>query len=249
VTRVTASAIYHRAIGSAGIWANTVAWGRNAELDHSTHALLLESSVTLDERDTWFGRFEVAGKTAHDLDVPGDEIFTVTKLQGGYTRYFPAWNSVKPGLGFTLSAGFVPESLKAAYGSRTNAGFGVFFTLRPPAMMYAPSSGAGGGAAPVDHSQHVMPPASAAAPVDHSEHAAPATAPAAPAPAAPAENAPRLPVAALERVVDPRCAATIDMTNAPRAQHEGKVYYFCSTEDRDAFVKDPAAYLNRRPNR
>jgi YHS domain-containing protein len=239
VTRVTASATYHRAIGNAGIWANTAAWGRNAELDHSTHALLLESSVTLDDRDTWFGRFEVAGKTAHDLDVPGDDIFTVTKLQGGYTRYFPAWNSVKPGLGFSVSAGVVPDPLKAAYGSRANVGFGVFITLRPPAMMHAAALAGAGGAAPVDHSQHVMPPASTAAP----------TPPAAPAAPAPADNAPRLPVAALERIVDPRCAATIDMINAPRATHEGKVYYFCSAEDRDAFVKDPAAYLNRRPNR
>ena len=34
-----------------------------------------------------------------------------------------------------LSAGFVPEALKSAYGSRVNMGFAVFLTLRPAAMM------------------------------------------------------------------------------------------------------------------
>jgi hypothetical protein len=41
VTRVTASATYHRALQDAGIWATTVAWGRNAEGDHGTNALLV----------------------------------------------------------------------------------------------------------------------------------------------------------------------------------------------------------------
>jgi YHS domain-containing protein len=260
VTRVTASATYHRTLGAGSIWASTAAWGRNAEVEHATHALLLESSLTIADGDTWFGRFEVVGKSAHDLHVHGaeDSIFTVAKLQGGYTRYFAAWNGITPGLGFSVSAGFVPESLKPAYGSRANPGAGVFFTLRPAVMTHAAPAGGAGAAAPVDHSQHVMPPASAAAPVDHSQHAAPAAATApspapstpSPAPAAPpaAVTDPRLPVEALARVVDPRCAATIDMINAPRAAHDGKVYYFCSDADRDAFVKDPVTYLNRRPN-
>ena len=49
-----------------------------------------------------------------------------------------------------------------------------------------------------------------------------------------------------ERVIDPVCAATIDLVNAPRATYQGKAYYFCSTADRDAFVKDPVAYLKRK---
>ena len=145
VTRVTASATYHRALQDGGIWATTAAWGRNVEGDHSTNALLVETTVTLADRHTWFGRFESVGKTAHDLDlhdVDGAETFTVAKLQGGYTRYLRAWNGVKPGLGVSASAGFVPRSLEAAYGSRVNPGIGVFFTIRPAAMeMSAPSSG------------------------------------------------------------------------------------------------------------
>ena len=154
VTRVTSSATYHRLFGNAGIWASTVAWGRNTELGHSSHALLLESSLTLRDRDTWFGRFEVVGKSAHDLDVPGDDQFTVSKAQGGYTRYFATRNGVKPGFGLSVSSGFVPASLKPVYGSRANLGAGVFLTVRPAAMVHtAPAAGA------VDpHAGHVMPP-------------------------------------------------------------------------------------------
>ena len=38
----------------------------------------------------------------------------------------------------------------------------------------------------------------------------------------------------------------MDLLNAPKATYQRKVYYFCSTADRDAFLKDPAAYLKKR---
>jgi hypothetical protein len=142
VTRVTASATYHRPFEDGGIWATTGAWGRNAEEDHATHAFLVETNLTRADRDTWFGRFEIAGKTAHDLDVPhslvhdveGTETFTVAKLQAGYTRYLLTWNGLRPGIGVSASAGFVPRALETVYGRRVNAGFGVFLTVRPAAM-------------------------------------------------------------------------------------------------------------------
>ena len=134
VTRVTASATWHRSIAQDMRWASTIAWGRNEEDDEATHALLAETSVMLRERDTWFGRFEIGGKAAHDLDVHDvDEVFTVAKLQAGYTRYLKPWRGLAPGFGASLSAGFVPDALRAAYGSRANAGFGLFVTLRPAA--------------------------------------------------------------------------------------------------------------------
>lgn len=136
VSRVTASATYHAMAGPAGIWATTVAWGRNEESGVATNALLAESNLTLNDRDTWFGRFEVVNKTAHDLDIAeSDDRFLVAKLQGGYTRYLRAWQRFKPGLGASLSAGFVPESLRALYGGRVNPGVGVFATFRPAGMM------------------------------------------------------------------------------------------------------------------
>jgi hypothetical protein len=135
VNRSTASATYHHRFPSGTIWASTVGWGRNAEPDsHATNALLAETSFTIRERETWFGRFELSQKSDHDLatDVPG--LFKVGKLQVGYTRHLPAWHGWKPGLGGSVSAGVVPDSLKALYGSRVNLGFGVFVTVRPAVL-------------------------------------------------------------------------------------------------------------------
>ena len=132
VTRVTASVTYHRALGTDGVWATTVAWGRNDEEDTSSHALLAETHVSRGDRDSWFGRLEIAGKPAHDLDVDAtDGILTLGKLQAGYTRYFSALRAVQLGAGGSLAAGLVPRTLENVYGRRVNVGFAVFATLRP----------------------------------------------------------------------------------------------------------------------
>ena len=142
VTRVTASATYHRALQDGGIWAATAAWGRNAEGDHGTNALLVETNVTLADRDTWFGRFEVVEKTAHDLDlhdVDGAETFTVAKLQGGYTRYLAAWKGLKPGFGVSASAGIVPMALEKRV--RKPRQRGIRRLLHPPSGRHADGTG------------------------------------------------------------------------------------------------------------
>jgi YHS domain-containing protein len=237
VGRVTASATYHSSFRENSIWATTVGWGRNDESGHASNALLIETSVTLYDRDSWFGRFEAVSKSAHDLaiDEPG-ESFTLAKLQAGYTRYLSAWNGLKPGVGAAVSAGFVPARLENVYGSRINAGFGLFLALRPAAMARPMTHGA----APLEHSQQATPPQ-----VDHSRH----TAPPAPGTTPPNETTagePRLPVTEAQRVIDPACAATIELATAPKATYQRKVYYFCSRADRDEFVKDPVAYLKKR---
>lgn len=149
VTRLTGSATYHNPIGVNGLWATTIAWGRNDELGMATNAFLAETNLTLRDRDSFFGRFEAAGKTAHDLDVAdSDELFTVAKLQGGYTRYATGWSGLKAGIGGALSAAIVPSELVEQYGRRVNLGVGVFFTIRPAAMDMTAGSGSH------DHSQH-----------------------------------------------------------------------------------------------
>jgi hypothetical protein len=131
-TRVTASATFHRAFRPGSIWANTIGWGCNQEPGKdATNALLAETNVPFDERDTWFGRFELSGKSGHDLAIESAELFTIAKLLAGYTRYLSDWRCLKPGVGAQVSAGIVPESLKPFYGSRFNPGFGVFLTIRP----------------------------------------------------------------------------------------------------------------------
>jgi hypothetical protein len=132
VTRVSMSATYHRAVSADSVWATTVAWGRNEEEGEGTQTLLAETTITLDERDSWFGRFEIGGKAAHDLDIhDSDEIFTVSKLQAGYTRYLAAWRRLKPGVGGSLSFAVVPSALEPTYGARVNPGIAVFVTIRP----------------------------------------------------------------------------------------------------------------------
>jgi hypothetical protein len=140
LNRATASATYHRPLTN-GIWATTLAYGVNAGpeivpgqvVDLTTHAVLVESNLTLGERHTWFGRIEVVGKPAHDLhahEFP-TEVFPVAKLQAGYVRQFPPWKGMVPGLGGTVSLSIVPEDLASRYSGRVAPGFGVFLSVRP----------------------------------------------------------------------------------------------------------------------
>jgi YHS domain-containing protein len=134
INKLTASVTFHKVTG-ARVAASTFAWGRNSEHGIGTNALLLEAALTFNDRDAWFGRLEVAQKTPHDLDVPDtSDTVTVSKLQGGYTRYFRAAMGWKAGVGGALSASIVQPELSAAYGSRVNPGIAVFLTLRPAIM-------------------------------------------------------------------------------------------------------------------
>jgi hypothetical protein len=133
VDRMTASATYHRRAGDRSFLATTLLWGRNEEHGVATHAVLAESSLTVAERDVWFGRFELAGKAAHDLHALefGDRVFTVGKLQGGYTRYLASLAGMQVGVGGHAAVSFVPDELAPRYGSSANAGFGVYLVIRP----------------------------------------------------------------------------------------------------------------------
>jgi hypothetical protein len=141
VNRGSASMTYHRPVGDRGIWATTLAWGVNSGIeivpggsfDAATYAVLLESTVILDDRHTWFGRGEIVEKPAHDLhahEYP-TSVFTLAKIQGGYVRYFRPWKGIAAGVGGTISAAIVPPELAVRYYGRVAPGFGVFLTLRP----------------------------------------------------------------------------------------------------------------------
>jgi hypothetical protein len=138
VDRFTASATYHYPFREgASIWASTVGLGRNTEEGESTNFFLAETNVTFDEQDSYFGRLEIGGKSAHDLGIEGsDDVFTVAKLQAGYVRHLEAWQGLKPGIGGTLSLSLAPTGLEPVYGQRATFGFGVFLTLRPAAMVH-----------------------------------------------------------------------------------------------------------------
>ena len=104
-----------------------------AVVDLTTHAGLIETSLSLRDRHTWFGRAELVGKPGHDLHMHATPatIYTIGKIQGGYVRSFHHWNGLVLGVGGTGSVSLVPPALVPRYPSRTNPGFGVFASMRP----------------------------------------------------------------------------------------------------------------------
>jgi hypothetical protein len=132
VTRVTASASYHRTLNASSLWASTIAWGMNDEPIDTTHALLVESMLSLRDRHVGFMRLEVVGKPAHDLHVhESTAVFTVGKIQAGYAHYLRPSGGVQFGMGGSLAASLVPSALAPRYGGRVAPGLTVFLTLRP----------------------------------------------------------------------------------------------------------------------
>jgi hypothetical protein len=132
VNRLTASATYHRLVDNR-LWATTVAWGRNDEAGQATSAFLAETSAETSPRDLWFGRLEVAGKTAIDLALPfpSTDVFTVGKADVGYTRWLVEGHGVRTGVGGSVGVSRVPMALTPFYGGRSPLELTVFLTIRP----------------------------------------------------------------------------------------------------------------------
>ena len=132
VARITASMLYQGTLAARPLTA-AVAWGTNHERGARTHAALAEATLALTPRHNIFGRVEIAGKTAHDLHAhhePDAAVLTVGKLQGGYVRLFAPRRRLQAGLGGSLSAAFVPATIRPNYGG-VGVGFGVFALVRP----------------------------------------------------------------------------------------------------------------------
>ena len=47
-----------------------------------------------------------------------------------------------------------------------------------------------------------------------------------------------------KQVQDPVCGMTVSTADAPKSDYKGKTYYFCSIDDKQAFDKAPANYIN-----
>jgi YHS domain-containing protein len=192
VDRTTASATYHQLVGATGFWSVTGAWGRNAEDDHATDALLVETDLALDARNTLFARVEGAGKTGEELILPelGHEPVTVSKLHVGYTRQLPGRGMFEPRIGGALSFSAIPDRAEEAYGRGSGFGIALFLSVRPSAIPGMPGTRAaaapagGASAVPDPHAGHVMPPAAAG------QVAPPEARPAAPRPAEPGSSMP-----------------------------------------------------------
>jgi hypothetical protein len=99
---------------AAGNWQTLFAWGRNdRKPGRSTNSFLLESAVTLGERNTVFGRAE---QQANDELTAHGEAFNVGKLSLGYIWDGVRLESFRGGLGLLGSVALVPRELKGDYG-------------------------------------------------------------------------------------------------------------------------------------
>jgi hypothetical protein len=139
ITRVTASAIYHKPMGSAGLWATTAAIGANHArepipggiLDATTTGALLESSFTRSGRHTIFGRAEIGGMPAHHLHAHeyASSVFAIGKIQAGYVRQLASLGGLSTGMGGTIGFSLLPPQLAPRYGGRTARSFAVFYSI------------------------------------------------------------------------------------------------------------------------
>ena len=151
-----------------GIWATTVALGRNVEEGQGTNAFLVESSLDLDHQNLFFGRAEWTQKAGHDLDLDHaleDEAFSVGQLSLGYVRQFGPVASLLPGIGVQGSVSFLPDDLEPYYGETNPLGFTIFASLHPaPMQMEMPM---GSLPSPMQGHEGMQPGQPEAQPADH----------------------------------------------------------------------------------
>jgi hypothetical protein len=173
--RLGASILYTRRIARDGDWAAALVYGANKHTapDRPSqgfeHSVLLETNLQLDDWNSIFGRVEWVQKSAEELVVPGadpEAHFNMSGLVLGYVREVVQYGGASLGLGVRGSLNFVPEGLKATYGTRTPAGLSVYARLRPTLLQRAHAGDRSentdermpGGATPDnDHERAVMP--------------------------------------------------------------------------------------------
>jgi hypothetical protein len=127
-----------RLLGERGEWSTSLVYGANklARVPLSNSALV-ESDLSVDGVNTFFGRVEFAQKSAQDL-VIGDESeltrYDVGALTLGYSREIMRARGLTLGASILGTIGTVPETLHSTYGTRYPKGYAVFLRLRPDRM-------------------------------------------------------------------------------------------------------------------
>lgn len=116
VDRTTVSAMLNRSIGERNIQ-TTFAWGRNDRSPgRGTNSFLLESAVTLDDRNTVFARAEQQQNDELGDHGSGGSVFDVGKVSLGYIWDGVRIQSFRGGLGILGSLARVPRELNLDYG-------------------------------------------------------------------------------------------------------------------------------------
>jgi hypothetical protein len=140
-TRISASGTYVRASSQGTFWVSTVAVGVGAGHELASGIPfytrsgggLIESSMTIADRHTLFGRAELAVMPGHHLhanEYSGVNL-TVAKLEAGYVRQFAVGKGLAPGIGGTAALSLLPPELAPRYSGSVASSFSIFFVLRP----------------------------------------------------------------------------------------------------------------------
>jgi hypothetical protein len=141
ISKLNASATYHRPVRQSGLWATTIAYAIAAgpqliiglPFDIVSDGLLVESTFTPNERHSIFGRTEIMALPAHHVHAHEllDAVLSTGKVQIGYVRQLAARRGLVAGFGLSGSLALLPTELAPRYEGRTSAGLTVFFSLRP----------------------------------------------------------------------------------------------------------------------
>jgi hypothetical protein len=130
--RTTASASYNHAFAPETLSQTTFAWGRNRnEPGETLDALLLESTVVVQERHVFFGRLEWDEKDElfEEEDPLAGQIFEIGKASLGYRYDWGLGADWSIGLGGLVSAYDFPTELEPAYGSSPTS-YMIFSRIR-----------------------------------------------------------------------------------------------------------------------
>jgi hypothetical protein len=128
--RVTASGTYNLPFDGNN-WATTFAWGRKIDQPgHRLDGFLLESALSLEDKHTFFTRFERVDEDELRDGTPFAGVpVTVTKASAGYIRDWRVAQDLKCGLGGLVSQYAYPDSVRTFYGAPPTS-FMLFMRLK-----------------------------------------------------------------------------------------------------------------------
>lgn len=136
VRRTTLSATYNRPLANDGNWASTFVWGRNST-GVRADSFLLETSVNIANRNTFFGRIEHVEKTGEDLALlPLDRKIPITEITLGGVHELTQGLKYDTGVGASVTFNWKSQDLDAIYG-RSPMGFWLFLRIRPASGHHA----------------------------------------------------------------------------------------------------------------
>jgi hypothetical protein len=136
--RYSASIMNTRLLGARGEWSTSLIYGANAVAGTSlANSALVETDLSVDGVDTFFGRAEFIQKSAQDLVVADESEsrrYDVGALTLGYSREIMRARGLTLGASILGTVSVVPDGLESAYGTRYPKGYAIFLRLRQDRM-------------------------------------------------------------------------------------------------------------------